>query len=97
MPGAVHIGDNKTYETSASDVVDSEVPIPTVMPKCAGSYDDDWVLYAYHPKYGRLEVHEGVAVVADGLLVYGVSRVRFQSITLPAAERFMVRQLAARP
>lgn len=58
---------------------------------CVESDDDDWVLYAYHPKYGPFEVHQGVAVVADRFLVSGVRRIGFQSITLPADTRFMVR------
>ncbi|KAI3888163.1 hypothetical protein MKW92_040670, partial [Papaver armeniacum] len=55
------------------------------------------VLYAFHPKFGPFEVHEGVAVVADQFLVSGLSRVGFQSITLDAEVRFMVRQMAGRP
>ncbi|KAI3915072.1 hypothetical protein MKW92_007261, partial [Papaver armeniacum] len=58
---------------------------------------EHWVLYAFHPKFGPFEVHEGVDVVADRFLVSGLSRVRFWSITLDAEERFMVRQSAGRP
>ncbi|KAI3963408.1 hypothetical protein MKW98_022830, partial [Papaver atlanticum] len=80
-----------------SDIGEIGSQSSTAKPRRPGSDDDSWVLYAYHPKYGPFQVHEGVVVVADRFLVSGLSRVGFQSITLAADERHMVRQLAARP
>ncbi|KAI3960482.1 hypothetical protein MKW98_002981, partial [Papaver atlanticum] len=71
------------------------IPVSSEHPQMGSK--EKWVLYAYHPKFGPFEVHEGVAVVADRFLVYGLSRVGFQSITLSADERFVVRQLASQP
>ncbi|KAI3830608.1 hypothetical protein MKX03_016440, partial [Papaver bracteatum] len=56
-----------------------------------------WVMYAFHPKFGPFEVHEGVAIVADRFLISGVSRIGYQSITLESRERGIVRQLDALP
>ncbi|KAI3869981.1 hypothetical protein MKW92_049523, partial [Papaver armeniacum] len=73
----------------------------TGMPKSAThpqmGKNEHWVLYAFHLKYGPFEVHEGVAVVADRFLISGVSRIGYQSITLDARERRIVRHLAGQP
>lgn len=92
MPGATHsMGDDMSAPTV------SDQSFPSLKPKRNGYDDDDWVLYAYHPKFDPFEVHEAVAIVADRFLVSGLSRFGFQSITLQPEARYMVRQLAARP
>ncbi|KAI3848369.1 hypothetical protein MKW98_005749 [Papaver atlanticum] len=90
-------GNAKRGKASAPVTNEDDDPIPYVKPVRAGSDDDDWVLYAYHPKYGPFEVHEGIAIVTDRFLVSGLSRIGFQSITLPVGAQFMVWQLAAQP
>ncbi|KAI3928456.1 hypothetical protein MKW98_024057, partial [Papaver atlanticum] len=80
-----------------SDVDGSDKQPPTAKIRRHGSDDDDWVLYAYHPRYGPFQMHKGVDVVVDRFLVSGLSRIGYQSITLDAKERYMVRQLAAHP
>lgn len=46
-----------------------------------GSDDDKWKLYAYRPRFGPFELHEGVV---DRFVVAGGGKNGFMSIPLPA-------------